>query len=71
MLADIGRTEIESLIDEWVLNERDRRLLKRRLIDGIKYESLAEEFDLSVRHVKQLVFNYLKVILSKKALKTP
>jgi DNA-directed RNA polymerase specialized sigma24 family protein len=71
MLADIGRTEIESLIDEWVLNERDRRLLKRRLIDGIKYESLAEEFDLSVRHVKQLVFNHLKIILSKKALKTP
>lgn len=55
-VPDIGRTALESLIDEWVLNERNRALLKRRMIDGITYERLAEEFDLSVRQVKNLIY---------------
>lgn len=53
---DLSRTEIESLIDEWILNERNRKILKRRLIDHICYEPLAEEFDLSVRQVKNIVY---------------
>ena len=53
---DLSRTEIEFLIDEWIHNERDRKILKRRLLDGIIYDKLAEEFDLSVRHVKQIVY---------------
>ena len=52
---DLPRSEIEHLIDEWIFNERDRKVLKRRLLDGIIYESLAEEFNLSVRHVKAIV----------------
>ena len=55
-MPDLSRTEIESLIDEWILNERDRKILKRRLIDHICYEPLAEEFDLSVRQVKNIVY---------------
>ncbi len=53
---DLSRTEIEFLIDEWIHNERDRKILKRRLLDGVIYDKLAEEFDLSVRHVKQIVY---------------
>lgn len=53
---NLSRTEIEFLIDEWIHNERDRKILKRRLLDGIIYDKLAEEFDLSVRHVKQIVY---------------
>lgn len=55
-LEDKSRTEIEALIDEWILNERNRRILKRRLLDGIIYEKLAEEFELSVRQVKDIVY---------------
>ena len=55
-LDALSRSEIENLIDEWILNERDRKILKRRLIDGIRYEPLAEEFELSVRHVKTIVY---------------
>ena len=54
--ADLPRSEIEHLIDEWIFNERDRAILKRRLLDGIVYDQLAEEFDLSVRHVKNIVY---------------
>jgi DNA-directed RNA polymerase specialized sigma24 family protein len=50
------RSVIEGLIDEWIFSERDRKLLKRRLLDGITYENLAEEFDLSVRQVKAIVY---------------
>ena len=53
---DLSRTEIEFLIDEWIHSERDRKILKRRLLDGIIYDKLAEEFDLSIRHVKQIVY---------------
>lgn len=53
---NLPRSEIEHLIDEWIFNERNRLILKRRLLDGICYEPLAEEFDLSVRQVKNIVY---------------
>jgi DNA-directed RNA polymerase sigma subunit (sigma70/sigma32) len=53
---DLSRTEIENLIDEWILKDRDRKILKRRLLDGICYEPLAEEFNLSVRQIKNIVY---------------
>ena len=55
-MDNMSRTEIEHLIDEYVFKERDRAILKRRLLDGICYEPLAEEFDLSVRQVKNIVY---------------
>lgn len=45
-----SRKEWEELIDNWIHNETDRKMLKRRLLDGVRFEPLAEEFDLSVTH---------------------
>ena len=56
---DLSRSQIEYLIDEWIFNERDRKILKRRLLDGICFEPLAEEFDLSVRHTKSIIYKSL------------
>ena len=59
MSGAMSRTALESQIDEWIIGrnaERNRRILKRRLIDGITYDRLAEEFDLSVRQVKNIVY---------------
>lgn len=53
---DVSVSQLSWLIDEWVLNDRNRRILKRRLIDGIRFEPLAEEFDLSVRQIKNIVY---------------
>ena len=53
---DLSRTEWENLIDEYIFKERDRAILKRRLLDGICYEPLAEEFDLSVQQTKTIVY---------------
>lgn len=61
---DIPNSEISRLIDEWIKSERDRKILKRRLIDGICFEPLAEEFDLSVRQVKNIVYKSEKVLFT-------
>ena len=55
-MRDYSRTEITEAIDEWILNEKHRAILKRRLIDGICFEPLAEEFDMSVIQVKRIVY---------------
>lgn len=48
--------QVSYLIDEYIHNERNRAIMKRRLIDGVYFEPLAEEFDLSVRQVKNIVY---------------
>ena len=53
---EYSNSEISSIIDEHIRNERNRKILKRRLIDGICYEPLAEEFDISVRQCKRIVY---------------
>jgi DNA-directed RNA polymerase specialized sigma24 family protein len=58
-MKDISRSELEAAIDNWIIGrnaERNRKILKRRLLDGITFDSLAEEFDLSVRQVKNIVY---------------
>lgn len=55
-MKELSRSQIEHLIDEWIFSERDRAIAKRRLLDGIYYEPLAEEFDLSERQVKKIVY---------------
>lgn len=54
-------------IMQTVHSERDRKILVRRFIDGICFEPLAEEFDMSVRQIKRIVlkhrdtvFNYVR-----------
>ena len=62
---DIHRSEWENLIDEWIFNERDRAILKRRLLDGICYEPLAEEFNLSVQQTKHIVYQLQNRLFKK------
>lgn len=64
-MIDVSNSELEALINEWIHSERDRQLLKRRLIDGIIFEDLAYEFDLSVRHTKNLVYKNQEIIFKK------
>lgn len=58
-------SQIEHIIDEYIHSERDRAILKRRFVDGICFEPLAEEFDLSVRHTKHIVHKYETCIFAK------
>ena len=57
-----SRSEIEHIIDEWIFNERNRNIAKRKLLDGVTFEKLAEEFDLSVQQVKTIVYKCQRII---------
>ena len=52
---DLSRAQWEDLIDQHIFSERDRKIIKRRLLDGVCFEPLAEEFDLSVQQTKSIV----------------
>jgi hypothetical protein len=65
-IAEIGRSrsEWEQLIDEWIFSERDRLIIKRRLLDGICFEPLAEEFQMSDRHIKRIVKRSTDILMA-------
>lgn len=55
-----SRAEWIYLIDNWVHNEVDRQMLKRRMLDGIKFQPLSEEFELSVNQTQERVNKAMK-----------
>ena len=55
-MPEYTNSQIREIISEYIHSERDRQILERRLIDGICFEPLAEEFGLSVRQVKTIVY---------------
>lgn len=58
-LNGIPRERILWAIDEYIVGrhaERDRQIMRRRLYDGICLEPLAEEFGLSVQHIKRICY---------------
>lgn len=60
----LSRTQVLDLIDAYIFNERNRHLLVRRFLDGITYEDLAEEFELSVNQVKAICYKGVEVLQS-------
>lgn len=61
----LTRDEIEYLITQRIHNQRNRAIISRRLLDGICYEPLAEEFDLSVRQVQNIVYKCEDILFRK------
>lgn len=61
-LEDVTNTQISAAIDEWIHSQRDRRILKLRLIDGLTYMQISDrlyEEDktiLSERQVQNIVY---------------
>lgn len=58
-------SEVSQAIDEYIHSERDRAILKRKLIDGIYFEPLAEEFQMSVRQVQNIVYRGKEKVFAK------
>lgn len=55
-MRDYSRTELTEAIDEWILNQRHRAILKSRLIDGLTYDELSEMYYMSPRQIKRIVY---------------
>lgn len=60
------RTQLEHAIGEWVvlsLNaDRDREIMRRRLVDGAPVERLTEEFELTEQRIKAIIDKWYDVI---------
>ena len=53
---NLSRSELQYLIDQWIFNERDRRILVDWLLNGMTYERIAEKYDMSDRQIKNIVY---------------
>lgn len=58
IIEDYPREYLEHLIDEWILDWKARVMLKRHFLDGITYEDLAEELDVSRATVYNKITKY-------------
>ena len=52
----ITTEDIERLIRLYIFRERDREIMRRKLIDGLTFEQVADEFGMSPRGVKYIVY---------------
>jgi len=55
-MKEYTNSQIISVIDEYIHNEQHRRILKRRFVDHITYERLAEEEEIYVSTAKRIVY---------------
>lgn len=60
---DYSYSEWEHIINEWIFDERNRAITKKRFLDGIKIEPLAEEFELSVQQIKNILYNSINILI--------
>lgn len=60
--SGLPRSYCAVLIDEWIFNERDREIMKRRLLDGVPHKELAKEFDLSIQRIKIIVGSNISML---------
>ena len=62
MLRGLSRSDWEHLIDEWILSERYRGILKRKILDDWSHERIAEREGLSVNGVKKIIARCVNVL---------
>lgn len=60
--VELTNTEIERWISEYIHSERDRKIMRLRMIDGLTYERIAELIEMSVRQIKNIVGKYARKI---------
>lgn len=61
-LPSLSRSDWEHLIDEWILSERYRGILKRKILDDWSHERIAEREGLSVNGVKKIIARCVNVL---------
>ena len=63
--SNLDRFEWENLIDRWIFDEKDRIILKRKFLDNISLEKIAEDLDMSTRQINRR-FKKAKIQLFKR-----
>ena len=55
-MREYTNSQVDYLISEYIHSKRDREILKLRFIDGLTYEQISEQIDMSVRQVKNIIY---------------
>lgn len=60
------RSQLENAISEWIVlslyADRDREIMRRRLVDGAPVEKLTSEFDLTEQRIKAIIDKWHDII---------
>lgn len=62
--SGLPRSDVRSIIDDWIFSKRDREIMYSRWLDHLKYEEIADMMGMSVRQIKNIVYK-CEDILSK------
>ena len=61
---EYSNSQIRELIREYIHSSRDRKIMYRRLVDGITFELLADEFQMSSRQIRTIVRKQEEILFS-------
>lgn len=53
--VELTNSELAEIIGENIHSERDRQIMRMKLIDGLTYEKIAEIMEMSPRYIRSLV----------------
>ena len=59
-----SRTEWNQIIDDWIFSEIDRFILKRRLLDGLCFQQVPDDVNLSIEQVKKRYYKAQKELFT-------
>lgn len=62
--SGIDRYQWEALIDRWIFDSKDRKMLKMKILDNESIERIAEEIDLSARQTSRRFEKALKKLIT-------
>ena len=55
-IPEYTNSQMRLLIEEHIHNEKYRKILMSRYIDGLTYERIAELYDMSVQQTKTIIY---------------
>lgn len=51
------------LINQWILNARDREMVKDNLLDGLSLEAISKKYNVSIRQTKNIIYRAQSILL--------
>ena len=66
LIKRYSKSQLMEAIEEWIIGRnaiRNREILKKKLVDGISYMALADEYDLSLKRIKTIVREGTHIII--------
>ena len=63
----VCKSDINNVLQEWVIGRnalRNKEIFVRKVFDGITFEAVAEEYDLTDRQVQNIVYRLTGIINS-------